>query len=71
MRSRIFTHGVKDISIIHPNIVLEGISTHFASSEILDAPENQQQIANFESAIRIVQEAGFRPALLHMDVTRM
>jgi hypothetical protein len=31
----------------YSNIVPEGISTHFASSEIL-TPENQRQIANFE-----------------------
>jgi alanine racemase len=53
----------------YSNIVLEGVSTHFASSEILDAPANQQQIADFEKAIRVVEEEGLRPALLHMDNT--
>src|SRR4029077_4619778 len=41
----------------------------FASSEILDAAENENQIANFEQAVRIVQEQGLHPALLHMDNT--
>jgi len=53
----------------YSNIALEGIATHFASSEILDAAENENQIANFEQAVRIVQEQGLHPALLHMDNT--
>jgi alanine racemase len=53
----------------YSNIALEGISTHFASSENVDSPENENQIANFERAARIVQEQGLRPALLHMDNT--
>jgi alanine racemase len=53
----------------YSNIALEGISTHFASSEIVDAAENENQIANFEQAVRIVQEQGLHPALLHMDNT--
>jgi alanine racemase len=53
----------------YPNIRLEGVSTHFASSEALDAPENENQIVNFERAVRIVQEEGLRPNLLHMDNT--
>jgi len=51
------------------HIVLEGVSTHFASSEVTDAPETQLQIENFERALRIVKDAGFSPALCHMDNT--
>jgi alanine racemase len=51
------------------NIVLEGVSTHFASSEIVDAPANARQIVAFETAARTVQEEGLGPALLHMDNT--
>ncbi len=53
----------------YPNITLEGVSTHFASSEVLDAPANERQIAAFEKAARTLQEEGLRPALLHMDNT--
>jgi alanine racemase len=51
------------------HLVLEGVSTHFASSEIRDAPETEIQIANFERAVRIVEEAGLKPVLYHMDNT--
>ena len=51
------------------HVVLEGVSTHFASSEAADAPETQLQIENFDRALRIVKDAGFSPALCHMDNT--
>jgi alanine racemase len=51
------------------HLVLEGISTHFASSEIVDAPETEMQIANFERAVQIVRESGLTPAIYHMDNT--
>ncbi|MGC2195273.1 MAG: alanine racemase, partial [Terriglobales bacterium] len=50
-------------------VVLEGISTHFASSEVLDAPETELQVENFERALRIVKEHGLSPELCHMDNT--
>jgi alanine racemase len=52
-----------------PQVVLEGVSTHFASSEVADAPETQMQIENFERALRVVKDAGLSPALCHMDNT--
>jgi alanine racemase len=48
-----------------PHVVCEGLSTHLASSEILDAPSVEEQIANFESARRIVSEAGLKPKFIH------
>jgi len=51
------------------HVVLEGVSTHFASSEAADAPETQLQIENFDRALCIVKDAGFSPALCHMDNT--
>ena len=48
---------------------LEGISTHFASAEILDSEENARQIERFEKAVRIVKENGLSPSLRHMDNT--
>ena len=47
----------------------EGLSTHLASSEILDAPSVEEQIANFESARRIVREAGLNPKFIHVANT--
>jgi alanine racemase len=51
------------------HITLEGISTHFASAEVLDAPETARQIENFERAVSIVKELGLSPVLRHMDNT--
>src|SRR6185437_3922827 len=52
-----------------PHVVCEGLSTHLASSEILDAPSVEEQIANFESARRIVREAGLNPKFVHVANT--
>jgi len=48
-----------------PNVVCEGLSTHLASSEVLDAPSVEEQLANFASARRIVREAGLNPKFIH------
>jgi alanine racemase len=47
------------------HLVLEGLSTHFASSEILDAPSVEQQLTRFEEARRVLRHAGLEPSLLH------
>jgi alanine racemase len=52
-----------------PHLVLEGLSTHLASSEIMDAPSVAEQERRFEEAQRIVRAAGFGPELLHMANT--
>jgi len=52
-----------------PHISLEGVSTHFASSEIVDAPETGLQIDNFKQALATVKQAGLSPRLCHMDNT--
>jgi alanine racemase len=51
------------------HIALDGLSTHLASSEIMDAPSVAEQERNFEIARRIVREAGLEPALVHMANT--
>jgi alanine racemase len=51
------------------HIVFEGISTHLASSEVMDAPSVAEQERRFEEALRIVRSAGFDPALIHMANT--
>jgi alanine racemase len=52
-----------------PHLILEGLSTHLASSEIMDAPSVAEQERVFEDARRMVREAGFDPAFVHMANT--
>src|SRR4029077_18175524 len=52
-----------------PHLVLEGLSTHLASSEIMDAPSVAEQQRRFEEAQRMVRAAGFEPTLVHMANT--
>jgi alanine racemase len=52
-----------------PHLVLEGLSTHLASSEIMDAPSVAEQERRFEEAQRAVRAAGFGPSLIHMANT--
>ena len=52
-----------------PHLILEGLSTHLASSEIMDAPSVAEQERRFEEAQRAVRAAGFDPTLVHMANT--
>jgi len=51
------------------HLVLEGLSTHLAASEIMDAPSVAEQERSFDSVRRMVREAGMEPALVHMANT--
>jgi alanine racemase len=51
------------------HLVLDGLSTHLASSEIMDAPSVGEQMRNFEIARRMVREAGLEPNLVHVANT--
>jgi alanine racemase len=51
------------------HLALEGLSTHLASSEIMDAPSVAEQEHNFDTARRLVREAGFEPRLFHLANT--
>ena len=51
------------------HLVLEGLSTHLASSEIMDAPSVAEQERSFDSAQRMVRQAGMEPTFLHMANT--
>jgi len=51
------------------HLVLEGLSTHLASSEIMDAPSVGEQEQAFAAARRMVHEAGFEPQLIHLANT--
>lgn len=47
------------------HLKLEGVATHIASSEVLDAPSVAEQLKNFEAARRMLREFGFNPAHVH------
>ncbi len=51
------------------HLVLEGFSTHLASSEIMDAPSVAEQERAFDSARRMVSESGMDPVFVHMANT--
>ena len=48
------------------NLHLEGVSTHFASAEVLDTEDAPRQEKRFEEALAILAEHGLRPPLVHM-----
>ena len=45
---------------------VEGVSTHFASAEVLDAEDAPRQMKRFEEALAILSEKGLHPPLVHM-----
>ena len=47
------------------HLKLEGVATHLASSEVLDAPSVADQLKQFEIARRMLRDAGFNPPLVH------
>jgi len=48
-----------------PHLVVEGLSTHLASSEVLDAPSVQQQLETLDEVSRLLENEGFHPPLVH------
>jgi alanine racemase len=52
-----------------PHLLLEGLSTHLASSEVLDAPSVGEQLRSFEEAKGVLRNAGLEPALVHVANT--
>jgi alanine racemase len=48
-----------------PHLVLEGLSTHLASSEVLDAPSVDEQLKAFHQVRKMLREAGLEPAIVH------
>lgn len=48
-----------------PALHLEGIYTHFASPEVLDAAQNYEQEARFARALQFVAAADFHPTWVH------
>jgi alanine racemase len=47
------------------HLKLEGVATHLASSEVLDAPSVAEQLKNFETARRQLIDFGFNPQFVH------
>ena len=45
---------------------LEGVSTHFASAEVLDAPDATRQMKLFSEGMAILHNHGFWPPLVHV-----
>jgi len=52
-----------------PHLALEGLSTHLASSEIMDAPSVAEQQRAFDAARRMVLAAGMQPTFVHVANT--
>ena len=48
-----------------PHLVVEGLSTHLASSEILDAPSVAEQLLSFEQVRQFLRNEGIDPPLVH------
>jgi alanine racemase len=48
------------------HLTLEGVSTHFASAEVLDAKDAVRQMKSFDEGLAVLQSYGLRPPLVHM-----
>src|ERR1700747_3061626 len=46
------------------HLALDGLSTHLASSEIMDAPSVAEQERSFDAALRMVSKAGLQPTFV-------
>jgi len=57
-----FAEGVKEL----PQIEVEGVFSHLASSEVLDDEGTRRQIERFEDALEILAVHGLRPPLRHL-----
>jgi alanine racemase len=52
-----------------PNLELEGVFTHLASAEVVDAPDVEAQREKFVEVQKIVKQYGFSPRYFHMANT--
>jgi alanine racemase len=48
------------------HLTLEGVSTHFASAEVLDSEDALRQMKCFEEGLAVLRNYGLRPPLVHM-----
>ena len=51
------------------NVEVEGLMTHFASASNYERGQTEEQIANFETTINFLAQAGIRPPLIHLSST--
>lgn len=49
-----------------PHLKLEGMFSHFAASEVVDAPHSDRQIQRFEEAVEAAAKLNLRPGIRHM-----
>lgn len=49
----------------HPELVLEGLMTHFACADSWDTESIERQLATFEAATQALAREGFTPAVRH------
>lgn len=57
-----FAHGIKST----PQVELEGVFSHLASAEVLDAEDAAQQQLRFNQALHRLEAQGLRPPLRHL-----
>jgi alanine racemase len=50
---------------LSPRLTIEGLSTHLASSEVLDAPSVESQLTSFDEVRDFLRNQGFNPLLIH------
>jgi alanine racemase len=48
------------------HLTLEGVSTHFASAEVLDSEDAVRQMKRFDEGLAVIEGCGLRPRLMHM-----
>ena len=64
--------GLPDLATLVPvfksaqHVVLEGVFTHLAAAEVLDAPGTDAQVGRFEDAVTALIEGGLSPVYFHM-----
>jgi alanine racemase len=61
--------GVSSILKASSNLRLEGLSTHLASSEVLDAPSVTEQLSVFADARKFLRGRGLQPVVVHVANT--
>ncbi len=48
------------------HLSVEGVGTHFASAEVLDAEDARRQMKRFDEGLAVLQNHGLHPPLVHM-----
>jgi alanine racemase len=48
------------------HLALEGVSTHFASAEVLDGEDSLRQMKCFEEGLAVLENYGLQPRFVHM-----